>query len=189
MKPYVLTVPEGRNTSRLPDLRGVLQESKPFHPGFLYHRYLIRTGMLQTATTGNRLNNGYGLLFRQADATSAVHLLRKIAGLQKVTDAPSGYLVWYKLMPLHPATGRENHMLHLIDNTRCAPTPGMPDFDIKAIRWPVYSVTDLVFQPVRCQVSDSKNAILLPGLNKQDLIRENGVSDCLYPPYDILSQA
>jgi len=68
------------------------------------------------------------------DATSAGHLLRKIAGSQKEADAPSVYLVWYELMPLHPATGRENHMLRLIDSIRCVPKHGMPDFDIKAIR-------------------------------------------------------
>jgi hypothetical protein len=90
--------------------------------------------MLPMATTGNRLNNGYELLYRQEDATSAGHLRRKIAGLQKEADAPSGYPAWYELMPLHPATGRENHMPRLIDSIRCAPKPGMPDFDIKAIR-------------------------------------------------------
>jgi hypothetical protein len=138
MKTYLLTGTEGRNMNRLPDLPDVLQENKPVHSGPLYRRYLTHTGMLLTVTTGNRLNNGYELLCRQADATSAGHLLRRIAGSQKEADAPSVYLAWYELRPLHPEADRENHKLRLIDNIRYVPIPGMSDFDIKAIRSPVY---------------------------------------------------
>jgi hypothetical protein len=67
------------------------------------------------------------------DATNVGHLLREIADLQKAEDSPAGYLVWYELMTLHPATDRENRMLHPIDNIRCAPRVYMPKFDIKAI--------------------------------------------------------
>ena len=125
---------EDRNTNRLPGLQGVLQENELIHPGLLYLRYLLHSGMSLMVTKGNRLNNVYEHLFRQVDATSAGHLLPEIAGLQKEEDAPAGDLVWYELRPLHPATGRENQMLRPIDNIRCVPIPGMPEFDIKAIR-------------------------------------------------------
>ena len=104
---------EDRNRNHLQDLQDVLQENECIHPELLYLRYLLHSGMLPMVTRGNRLNNVYEHLFRQVDATSAGHLLPEIAGLQKEEDAPAGYLVWYELMTLHPATGRETHMPRL----------------------------------------------------------------------------
>jgi hypothetical protein len=51
--------------------------------------------------------------------------------LQKEADALAADLDWYELMPLHPATGRENHMLRPIDKIHCEPISGMPAFDTK----------------------------------------------------------
>src|SRR5450759_1034320 len=124
---------EDRNTNRLPGLQGVLQENEWIHPEHLYPRYLLHSDMSPMVTKGNRLNNAYEHPFRQGDATSVEHHLPEIAGLQKEEDAHAGDLVWHELRPLHPATGRENRMLRPIDNIRCVPRRGMPEFDIKAI--------------------------------------------------------
>jgi hypothetical protein len=67
--------------------------------------------MLLTVAKGNRLNNGYEHLFLLVDATSAGHLLQKIAGSQKEADAPAVSLAWYELMPL---------ILQLVAKTICS---------------------------------------------------------------------
>ena len=172
---FLLTGLEDRNRNRLPGLRDVLQENEWIHPGLQYRLYLLHSDKSLMVTKGNRLNNVYEHLFRQEDATSAGHLLPEIVDLQKEQDAPSGDLVWYELRPLHPATGRENRMLRPIDNIHCVPRPGMPEFDIKAIRLQERLLTDRVFLSERHQEYGSNIARLLPARHMQDLISEIGV--------------
>jgi hypothetical protein len=83
-------------------------------------------------TRGNRLSNLCEHPFRQADATSAGHLLPEIGGLQKEEDAPGGFPALHVLMTLHPAAGRGTRMPRPIDNIRFVPISGMPEFDKEA---------------------------------------------------------
>src|ERR1035437_7430800 len=128
-------------------------------------------------TKGNRLSNVYEHPFRMGDATSVGHLLREIADLQKAEDSPAGYLVWYELMTLHPATDSENRMLHPIDNIGFAPRVYMPKFDIKAIHEPVHLEKGLVFQSALHQEYGSNIAILLPERHMQNLRSEEHTSE------------
>ena len=166
---------EDHNTNRLQGLPGVLQESEGIHRGLLYLQYLLHSDTSLLVTKGNRLNNANVLPFRQVDATSAGHLLPEIAGLQKEEDDPAEDKVQHELRPLHPATGREIHMPHPIDNIRFVPIPDMLKFDIKAIHLQEHLLTDRVFLSARNQEYGSNIARLLPARHMQDLIRENCV--------------
>ena len=66
-------------------------------------------------------------------------------------------------------------MLHPIDNILYVPIPGMPEFDIKAIRLQEYLLMNQMFLPARHQVYGSNIARLLQEQHKPEFNLENGV--------------